>query len=185
MTMYNSIASFRGFIFKLKCKVFSRKIFIKKGLRLFKKIKIEGPGKVYIGENCRINGIKGDSSKYVTIDTHNKNAIISLGDNVSLYAARISSNYKIDIGNNVLIEETGVVDTDFHSIDKERGDPLGEDLSRCQINIGNNVSIGAYSVVTKGVNIGDNVIVVPGSVVTRSINSGSLVSGNPARAIKN
>lgn len=52
------------------------------------------------------------------------------------------------------------------------------------VNIGNNVFIGAHSIVLPGVTIGDNVIVGAGSVVTRDIPSGSVAVGAPAKVIK-
>lgn len=52
------------------------------------------------------------------------------------------------------------------------------------VHIGNNVFIGAGSIILPGVNIGDNSIIGAGSVVKHSIKSGSVVAGNPARKIK-
>lgn len=49
--------------------------------------------------------------------------------------------------------------------------------------IGNNVFLGAYSVVMPGVTISDNVIVGASSVVTKDIPSNSVVAGNPAKYI--
>ncbi len=51
------------------------------------------------------------------------------------------------------------------------------------VNIGNNVFIGAESVVLPGVTIGDNVVIGSGSVVTKDIPSNSVAAGNPARVI--
>ena len=51
------------------------------------------------------------------------------------------------------------------------------------VTVGNNVFIGANSVVLLGVNIGDNVIIGAGSVVTRDIPSNSVAVGNPAKVI--
>lgn len=181
--MRDFIAQLRGKIFILTCKYFKKNVYIDKGLRIYKKLYIEGNGKIYIGRNCVIDGIRGDKSQYVSIDTHSPDAVIKIGDNVSLYAARISSKFQIIIGNDVLIEDSSIVDTDFHSIDKSRGQPINENKDKCQIYIGNRVCIGVKSVVTKGVNIGDNVIIAPGSVVTTSVKSGSMVMGNPAKPV--
>lgn len=49
--------------------------------------------------------------------------------------------------------------------------------------IGDNVFLGAYSVVMPGVRIGNNVIVGASSVVTKDVASNSVVAGNPARYI--
>jgi serine O-acetyltransferase len=49
--------------------------------------------------------------------------------------------------------------------------------------IGDNVWIGASSVVYGAITIGDNVTVMPGSVVSRDVPDRCLVGGNPARVI--
>lgn len=182
--MKQKLARFKGRLYVIWCKLFNRNIHVGKGLLLYKKLLIEGPGSVFIGENCIIGGIKGDKCKYVTIDTHSPEAVIRIGDNVRLYAARVSANYGISIGDNVMIEESGVVDTDFHSIDRSRDDATHEIPENCRVSIGNNVCIGAYSIVTKGVSIEDNVAVIPGSIVAKSIRSECTVGGNPARVFK-
>ncbi len=51
------------------------------------------------------------------------------------------------------------------------------------VNIGNNVFIGADSIVLCNTRIGDNVIIGAGSVVTRDIPSNSVYAGNPAKFI--
>lgn len=50
--------------------------------------------------------------------------------------------------------------------------------------IGNNVTLGANVIIIGDIEIGDNVIVGAGSVVTKSIPSNTIVAGNPARIIK-
>jgi len=47
--------------------------------------------------------------------------------------------------------------------------------------IGNNVFLGANSVVMPGIIIGNNVIVGAGAVVTKDIKDNSVVAGNPAK----
>ncbi len=52
-----------------------------------------------------------------------------------------------------------------------------------KVTIGNNVFIGAGSIVLPGVKIGDNVIVGAGSVVANDIPSNSVAAGNPCRVM--
>lgn len=52
------------------------------------------------------------------------------------------------------------------------------------ITIGNNVWIGAHTVVLPGVRIGDNAVIGAGSVVTKDIPAGVLAVGNPCRVIR-
>lgn len=49
--------------------------------------------------------------------------------------------------------------------------------------IGNNVFIGAESVVLPGVTIGNNVVIGAGSIVTHDVPDGTVVMGNPARVV--
>ena len=53
-----------------------------------------------------------------------------------------------------------------------------------KMKIGNNVFIGANSVIAKPVTIGSNVVIAAGSVVTKDIPSNCLVGGVPAKVIK-
>ncbi|MEY8371351.1 acyltransferase [Aerococcaceae bacterium 50-4] len=53
-----------------------------------------------------------------------------------------------------------------------------------QIHIGSNVFIGNKCIILPGVTIGDNVIIGAGSVVTKNINSNSVCAGVPAREIR-
>lgn len=52
-----------------------------------------------------------------------------------------------------------------------------------RVDIGNNVFIGADTVVLPGVTIGDNVVIGANSTVTRDIPAGSVAAGAPARVI--
>lgn len=54
-----------------------------------------------------------------------------------------------------------------------------------RVTIGNNVFVGAGSIILPGVSIGDGCIVGAGSVVTRSVPDGMVIAGNPARVIMN
>ncbi|WP_417857815.1 acyltransferase [Xanthomarina gelatinilytica] len=51
------------------------------------------------------------------------------------------------------------------------------------VQIGNNVFIGANSVIMPSVIIGNNVIIAAGSVVTKNIEEGTIVAGVPAKKI--
>ena len=179
--MKEFIAKIRGKLFIFRCSLARKNIIIGAGLKIYKRLSIEGQGKVFIGINCIADGIRGDKSQYVSIDTHSPDATIHIGNNANLHAARISSRFSISIGEGVLIEESGIADTDFHVIDKTRSTPSDENREKCEIVIGNRVCIGAKSFVMKGVKIGDDAVIGPGSVVVTSVGAGSLVFGNPAK----
>ena len=52
-----------------------------------------------------------------------------------------------------------------------------------RVNIGNNVFVGAHSVILPGINIGNDVIIGANSTVTKDIPSGMVCAGSPARII--
>lgn len=149
---------------------------------MYCKLSIQGKGTVSIGKNCVISGIRGDNRHCVTIDPLNPETIISIGDNARLFAARVSSKFSVMIGDDFLIEESGITDTDFHSITPDRREPL-EKAEECRVRIGHRVSIGARSVICKGVTVGDDVLIYPGSILNKNVPSGSVVCGNPVRLI--
>lgn len=52
------------------------------------------------------------------------------------------------------------------------------------VTIGNNVFIGAGTIVLPGVSIGNNVVIGAGSIVSRDIPDDSIAVGNPAKVVK-
>jgi putative colanic acid biosynthesis acetyltransferase WcaB len=74
------------------------------------------------------------------------------------------------IGNNVTVRHNTTIG-------------VARDGGKCPV-IGNNVNIGANSVIIGDIEIGNNVIVAAGSVVVKSIPNNMLVAGNPAKIIK-
>lgn len=50
--------------------------------------------------------------------------------------------------------------------------------------LGNDVWVGAYSIILPGINIGDGVVIGANSVVTKDVPDFAIVAGNPARIIR-
>ena len=50
--------------------------------------------------------------------------------------------------------------------------------------IGNNVWIGAHSIILGDISIGDNSVIGAGSVVVKDVPANAIVAGNPAKVIK-
>lgn len=85
----------------------------------------------------------------------------------------------IEIGNNCAITFRCVVVT--HYVTQKKG---AHYYSYGRVKIGNNVFIGAHSIICQPVTIGDDVVIAAGSVVTKNIPSGEIWGGVPARFIK-
>jgi acetyltransferase-like isoleucine patch superfamily enzyme len=54
-----------------------------------------------------------------------------------------------------------------------------------KIIVGNNVWVGAKSIILPGVVIGDNAVVAAGSIVNKNVEANTMVGGVPAKLIKN
>ena len=114
----------------------------------------------------------------------NPGAHILIGDNVGISGSTISSTKRIFIGNNVLIGSGCVIcDSDAHPIHPL--DRQNHELTKSSpITIGNNVFIGARSIILKGVTIGEGAVIGAGSVVTKDVPSMCVYAGNPAILIR-
>jgi len=119
----------------------------------------------------------------VTIKAVIPKAEIIIGDNVGMSGVSISCFSKISIGNNVLIGSGALItDNDAHAIHPSfRSDP--NKIQFAPILIGDNVFIGARSIILKGISIGEGALIGAGSVVTKNVESYSIVAGNPAKVI--
>lgn len=90
---------------------------------------------------------------------------------------------KVTFGYNVFIAPNCSFYTAGHPLDAERRNK-GLEYAK-PIKVGNNVWVGGNVVVLPGVNIGDNVVIGAGSVVTKDIPSNTVAVGNPCMVIKN
>lgn len=108
---------------------------------------------------------------------------IEIGDN---FFANVNfvvlDGAKVTIGNNVFVAPNVGLYTAGHPLDFELRNE-GFEYAR-PIAIGNNVWIGAHVAVLPGVSIGDNVVIGAGSVVVKDIPANTLAVGNPCRVVK-
>lgn len=111
-----------------------------------------------------------------------------IGDSVSFRPYNIPSEPKLlFLGNNVWI----AADVRFITHDMAnqmlhvKGIPAFKELSLYtnEIHVGDNVLIGANSIICPGKRIGNNTIVAAGSVVTKDIPDNEVWGGNPAKYI--
>ena len=147
-------------------------------------------GKMSIGKNFSMNnGIAGNPIGCYERCTFfvDRGAQLTIGDNVGISQAALICHCSITVGNNVKIGGGACVyDTDFHSLDAAVRNSAEDLKHRAEkpVVIGDNVFIGAKSIILKGVTIGENSIIGAGSVVTKSVPANEIWAGNPARFIR-
>ena len=109
---------------------------------------------------------------------------IEIGENFySNHNLVILDANKVKFGNNVFVAPNCGFYTAGHPLDYEARNK-GLEYAK-PIEVGNNVWIGGNVVVLPGVSVGDNVVIGAGSIVTKDIPSNSVAVGNPCRVIKN
>lgn len=88
----------------------------------------------------------------------------------------------VEIGDNVLLGPYVQLCTAYHPTDPDLR-RAGRELA-APIRIGNNIWIGGGAIVCDGVNIGDDTTIGAGSVVTTDIPARVVAAGNPCRVLR-
>ena len=138
-------------------------------------IYIQGKGKI----SCKGRIIVNDD---VMIQTKGK-LIIGEQFGINSYS-RIVAHEKIEIGNNVTIGQmVSILDHDHHYEMKNQNLQL-DGYDTAPVKIGNNVWIGDKATILKGVTIGNNVVVGANTLVNKDIPDNSVAGGVPVRVLK-
>jgi len=110
---------------------------------------------------------------------------LEIGDNVGInHYCFIGVRGKIKIGNNVIFGPRVSVFSENHNSEnleipiKEQGE------TRKTTTIGDNVWIGANSIILAGVTIGSGAIIAAGAVLSKDVESNAIVAGVPAKHIR-
>ena len=147
---------------------------------------------VTIGANCRIvSGEKGRIAldyvyiePNVTIVTNSGTIEIGYETYINTGSYLWTETGKISIGRQVLIGPHCVLSASNHGIAYSEIPMKYQPYTSLGISVGDNVWIGAGSILCDGVSIGSNTIIAAGAVVTKDVPSGVLAGGVPCRVIK-
>lgn len=142
---------------------------------------------IRIGNRCEIKG---------TLQSF-QDGKITIGNNLYMgYRSLIGAMDSISIGNDVIIaSDVRIFDNNNHPTDPEQRKKMSHSdfygelwtwkyAAHKPIEIADNVWIGEFSAILKGVHIGKGAIVASHSVVTKDVPPNCIVAGNPAKVVK-
>lgn len=148
-------------------------------------IAYESRDSISLGQNIRI----GDYTviRVFSLSKRKRNSYLKIGDNTYIgeFQNIRASGGVIEIGKNCSISQHITMIASNHNIRKGKDiNKQGWDETKTGIYIGDDVWIGANSVILPGVRIGSGAVIGAGSIVTKDIPENAIVVGNPARVVK-
>lgn len=150
------------------------------GFQANRKLVIKGPGRVIFGAN--VNAWAHEERNVII--TYDRDVTIRIGSNVRLNGVGLMSKRGITIGDNCILGSTLLVDTDFHSVRRDRATNPQAPVLSAPIVVEDNVWLAGQTVVLKGVTIGANSVIGFRAVVTGDVPPDVIVAGNPARVVR-
>lgn len=164
-------------LFKARCELAGKNLSLPNGIPLI----IGNHLKIFLGDNVSIYRSTIGASK-----VYDK-PVLRVGNNTSIgYGTTISVAKEVVIGDNCEISfNCLIMDSDDHPINpKKRLLQLPVEKEEVKpVRIGNNVWMGAYSAVLKGVSIGDNSVIAAHAVVTEDVPKNCVYAGVPAKLV--
>ena len=124
---------------------------------------------------------KGNMRCWGRVDLINVQCI-EVGSNVTLnHRVYINGAGGVKIGNNVALSAgCKIISTDL-----KRGAFNSKEHFSKPVLVGNNVQVGAGTIILAGVTICDNIVIGAGSVVTHNLEESGVYVGSPVRKISN
>jgi acetyltransferase-like isoleucine patch superfamily enzyme len=155
--------------------------------RLVAPVVLAGAGMISFGSDVTLGIAQspGFLSGYCYIEARRPDSTVRIGDQtcVNNGVAIISEGRSITIGRRCLMGPgVQIYDSDFHALDvagRLTGQPR-----MAEVVIEDDVFIGAYATVLKGVTVGAGSVIGAGAVVVEDVPENAIVAGNPAREIK-
>jgi len=161
------------------------------GLKLYgiPTLSIRSGSRVMIGDRVTLCS----KSRYTALGVHHpvilrtlrSESLISVGDGTGISGGTICAAVEVSIGRDCLIgANCMIVDTDFHPKDPRGRRNATTGIDERPVRIGNNVFVGASTIILKGSEIGDDSIIGAGSVVSGRVPRGVIAAGNPCRVLR-
>ncbi|MGN8132655.1 acyltransferase [Paenarthrobacter sp. 22069] len=147
---------------------------------------IELGDRVVLNALTRKNTLEARGS--VVLRTFRPGARIVIGADSGLTSCTISAGSSVEIGQRVLVGGGVIItDSDHHVVDMLTGRRfagLPSWSNDRSVSIGDDVFVGARSIILKGAEIGEGSVIGAGSVVSSVIPAGVIAVGNPCRVLR-
>lgn len=141
---------------------------------------IDSSGEVSIGHHCGFGYFRNQENR---LTVRQSSARISIGPLCFFNGAQVTASTLIEFQERCLISDSLIEDSDYHSVEINRLDPAAP-FKSFPIHIGENVWVGARSVILKGVTVGNNSVIGLGTIVRKSVPENCVVIGNPQQIVK-
>lgn len=166
----------KGYFYKLWYPLRGVRFSAGRNFRVFGKLTVHGPGTVRFGDDVVVG-------MHVTPYTHDRDALIEVGNHCFLNGVRFGCKQHIAVGDHGILAEARIMDTNFHSTRADRWSPYAPITTR-PIAIARNVWVAVDAAILPGTSIGENSVVALGAVCAGEYPKDSLIGGNPARVIR-
>lgn len=167
------LAVARGKVFTWWVRMFSSRVQVGRGLRIYGRLSIQGPGTVVLGDDVQIYGL-------VTPWTNTADARIEVGDRTKLDGTRVSCVRSVRIGSDCLIANCRILDSSFHSV-RRIGGANASPILEAPVEVGDNVWISPDAGLLPGTRIGNDSVVAMAAICKGEFPSSVMILGNPAR----
>jgi maltose O-acetyltransferase len=144
------------------------------------RLDVRGAGSVSVGDGSNLYAFLGKTRLY----TRSPAARIVIGRNVRLNATTVQAAELIEIGDDCILGDANLMDTDMHPISADRRRNPAAETRSAPIVLERNVWVGGQAAVLPGVRIGENSVVGFRAVVTSDVPPNVVVAGNPARVVR-
>ena len=146
-----------------------------RGLRVSGRLKVRGPGVVQFGDNVHVG-------MTVTPFTYTADARIEVGSGVFLNGTRFGCVQHIRVGDQCIVAECRIMDTNFHSLHANRHDPDAP-VRQASVELEDNVWVAVDAALLPGTRIGRDSVVAIGAICKGAYPAGVIISGNPAQVV--
>lgn len=168
-----AIALLRGSCYLLWYRITGRRVRAGRHFKVFGSLKVRGPGEVTFGDRVTV---LGDATPF----TYGAEARIAVGSDVLLGSVRFGCAREIVIGDECILADCSISDTDHHSARADRRSASAP-VRVAPVRLERNVWVGRQAAVLPGCTIGENSVISHGAVIMRSFGANIVIVGNPAK----